>query len=442
MAEMVCLAIGLVVGAAAGWVVASARMRAQAATRQAELSAKAASADGTIAELRGQLVKAEGDFGGLRKTLDEERQFKTRAETQLAEANRQMAMLEEARTRLSEVFRALSSEALKSNNQAFLDLARQSFEAVIAEARGDIGKRQQAIDELVKPLSTSLGRYEQQINAMEKSRVEAYARLQENLNTLATTTESLRKALAGSKKVGEWGERMTEDVLRLAGMQEGINYIKQSVEAAETGKPDFTFLLPNDLKVNMDVKFPLDKCLDYLNASDDQQRGARAVQFVSAVRGHLRTVAGRGYIDTAAGTVNYVIVFIPNEQIYGVALRLAPELMDEALKMRVVFCGPLTLYAMLCVIRQAAENANIMKMADEVINLLGTFEKQWQRYKETMDMMGKRLHQALEQYEELRETRTRMLERPLDKIEELRAARGLPAPGDGEPMGNPPDTVT
>jgi DNA recombination protein RmuC len=323
-------------------------------------------------------------------------------------------------------FAAMAAEALDANSRRLAEMAGTSLEA-----------KKELIDQAIAAMNERLERVRGFLQQVESERQKHYGELTTSLAALSGTTESLRKALAGSKRVGEWGERMTEDVLRLVGMQEGVNYLKQSPEAAEAGRPDYTFLLPNELVVNMDVKFPLDKCLDYLNAADDQQRQARAKGFVTAVRNHVRDVASpkRGYVNTSGGTVNYVIVFIPNEQVYSLAMELAPGLMDEALKMRVVLCGPLTLYAMLAVVRAAAENANIMKTADEVIGLLSVFNKQWQRYKEAMDMMGRRIDEARKEYENLVGTRTRMLERPLEKVEELRTARGLAAPTEDPPAG-------
>jgi DNA recombination protein RmuC len=218
---------------------------------------------------------------------------------------------------------------------------------------------------------------------------------------------------------------MAEDILRLAGLNEKVNYVKQSPEEAEAGKPDFTFYLPNDLKVNMDVKFPLEAYKAYLDAETDEARTEQLTALAAAVRKHVRDVAGRGYIDTKGGTVDYVIVFIASEQIMALALSAKPDLIDEALGRRVVLASPFTLYAMLAVIRQAAENANIMRTADEVLSLLGAFNKQWQAYCEQMDKLGQRIEQAGREYEALRTTRTNMLQRPLDKIEDLRAARQL-----------------
>jgi len=284
---------------------------------------------------------------------------------------------------MRDTFAALAAEAMDANSRRLAELAGTSLES-----------KKELIDQSIAAVNERIEAVRSYLQQVESDRQKHYGELTQQLGSLSATTESLRNALAGSKRIGAWGERMTEDVLRLAGMIEGVNYLKQSSASAESGTPDFTFMLPGELVVNMDVKFPLQKSLDYLDASDDQQRRVRGKEFVTALRGHIRAVAQRGYIDTAGGTVDYVIVFVPNEQVYAAALGLAPELMDEALAMRVVLASPLTLYALLAVIRQAAENANIIRTADEVIALLGHIEKQFQRFKESMGRMGKRLDDA------------------------------------------------
>jgi DNA recombination protein RmuC len=233
--------------------------------------------------------------------------------------------------------------------------------------------------------------------------------------------------LASTQRRGAWGERMAQDVLRLAGMEENINYVRQSTEDAENGRADFTFMLPNDLKVNMDVKFPLEKYKAYLDSDSDAGRAQCAKDLCAAVRGHIRAVAGRGYIDPSVPTVPYVIMFIPSEQIFSLVLSCEPDLMDEALSKKVVMASPLTLYAKLAIMRQAAENFNVMKTAGEIVALVGQFRKQWQVYNEELDKLGKRIEQVSEQFGTVRVTRSNMLQRPMDKIEELQQSRKLPA---------------
>lgn len=325
---------------------------------------------------------------------------------------------------MREAFAAAAAEALDTNARRLTELSGATLQA-----------KKELIDQSITVVNQRLEQVRTFLQQTESDRQKHYGQLSERLAALSASTESLRGALAGSKRIGEWGERMTEDVLRLAGMQEGVNYRKQSAGDAESGKPDFSFLLPNELVVNMDVKFPLQKSLDYLDA-DEPARKAKGEQFIAAVRGHVRQVARRGYIDPAGGTLDYAIVFIPNEQVYSLALELDHDLMDESLRQRIVLAGPLTLYALLAVIRQAAENANLMRTADEVIQLLADIEKQWQRYKDSMDKMGRRIEDARTEYENLVTTRTRAMDRPLAKIEDLRTARGLPAAAEANPAGN------
>ena len=173
----------------------------------------------------------------------------------------------------------------------------------------------------------------------------------------------------------------------------------------------------------MDVKFPLTNYLKMLDAQDDATRAAFAAQFLRDVRSRIKEVTTRDYINPAAGTVDYCMVFIPNEQIYGFIHEQDGTLLDDALRQKVVLCSPLTLYAILAVIRQAVENFRLEQASMQILNLLAEFKKQWAKYVEGMDRMGKRLEDASTEYQQLVNTRTRQLDRQLDKIEDLRAAR-------------------
>ncbi len=318
------------------------------------------------------------------------------------------------RRQMRDTFSALAAEALDANSQRLASQAASALDG-----------RKELIDQAVQATNQRLDAVRTYLQQLEAQRRQDFGRLSESVTSLSSTTGELRSLLASSHRRGAWGERMAEDVLRLAGLAEGVNYAKQSADDAAQGRPDFTFYLPNDLKVNMDVKFPLDRYKNYLDAETDDARAEQLKALVTAVRGHIRAVASRGYVDVAGGTVPYVLLFIPSEQIYSLVLSADAELMDEALDKSVVLCGPMTLYAMLSVVRQAAENANLMKTADEVLSLLGEFSSQWQNYNTEMDKLGDRLDQVRKQYDYLRTTRTNVLERPLRKIEDLRADSGM-----------------
>ena len=315
---------------------------------------------------------------------------------------------------LRETFSSLAAEALDANSRRLAEAAA-----------GQLDGKKALIDQAVAGVGERLELLRQFLQRTDAQRQNELGRLTSSISTLSTTTSELHKVLASTQRRGAWGERMAEDVLRLAGLQESVNYLKQSSADAATGRADFTFLLPNGLKVNMDVKFPLENYKAYLDAVSDGDRATHAAALCAAVRAHIRDVAGRGYIDPAVPTVPYVILFIPSEQIFSLAISVDADLMDAALAQKVVLASPLTLYATLAIMRQAAENFNITKTAGEVIELLRVFSDQWIKYKEAMDMLGKRLEDARKEYDKLVTARTNMLERPLARIEDLRTSQTL-----------------
>ena len=313
---------------------------------------------------------------------------------------------------MQQAFSALAVDALDANSRRLTEEAGKALES-----------KKALIDQAIVSVNDRLGRVNAYLQNLEAERKKEFGSLGTSITTLSQTTGQLHAVLASTQRRGAWGERMAEDILRLAGMIEGVNYVKQSSEQAESGRPDFTFNLPNNLSVNMDVKFPLESYKAYLDADTEEASAAALRGLTAAVRGHIRDVSSRGYIDTKT-TANYVIVFLASEQILSSVLSDQPDLVDEALGKRVVLAGPMTLYAMLSVIRQAAEAANLMTTAGEVIDLLGDFIVQWEKYNVEVEKLGKYIDQAHRQFETVSTTRTKALHRPLEKIEQLRQDTG------------------
>jgi len=293
----------------------------------------------------------------------------------------------------------------------------------------------------LKTMTEELDKVGQLMKELEKDRVEKFGQLDRQLRVageqtaaLMQTTGQLKEALASSKVRGQWGERMAEDVLRVAGFVEGINYRKQ--KAMESGnKPDFTFYLPRSLIVNMDVKFPLDNYMHYLECESSGDRaGAESFRkmFLRDVKNRLKEVAGREYINPSENTLDYVLLFIPNEQIYAFIHEQDSSILDEGLRQHVVFCSPITLFAVLAVIRQAVENFSLEQTARQILALYSEFNKQWKKFSETMDTIGKRLKSAQDAFDEMIGARKRALEKPLNQIEDLRQRQGLTAGLPGE----------
>ncbi len=175
----------------------------------------------------------------------------------------------------------------------------------------------------------------------------------------------------------------------------------------------------------MDVKFPADNYRHYLDAQTEHERKHFKDELLKNARSMIKQVTNRNYINPSENTVDYVIVFIPNEQVYSFINESDTTIMDEALKLKVILCSPFTLYAVLAVIRQAVANFNLERTASEILRLLGEFSKQWSLYKERFEAMGKRLDDAKKEYDTLVTTRSNMLERPLRKIDDLRKQRAI-----------------
>lgn len=335
------------------------------------------------------------------------------------------AMLDQIRTNFS----ALSREALSANADDFFKLAKSTFEQHSVAAEKTLEEKKKLIDQRLDGMGATLSALTNLVQADSKQRAESHGALEKHLRNnsdatarLQTTTAQLREALANPQRRGQWGERMAEDVLRLAGFVDGVNYIKQQT-VGEGARPDFTFHLPGNRVVHMDAKFPLANYLKVLDATDDTSRADAAARFLQDVRARVREVAKRTYIDPAAGTVDYALVFIANEQIYGFIHEHDRNLLDDAIKSKVVLCSPLTLYAILAVIRQVSEGYRVEQNARRITDLVAEFGDQWRKFVESMEKMGRKLDDARGEFETLRTTRTRMLDRQIDKIEDLRAAR-------------------
>jgi DNA recombination protein RmuC len=333
-------------------------------------------------------------------------------------------------------FGSLSLDALNRSSEAFLRLAKARLDAERETSAKELDTKKGLIDEQLKRLSSELGEVTALVKALETDRAEKFGELAAQLKlardqtaALLATTATLREALASPKARGQWGERMAEDVLRTAGFSENVNYLKQKPLQGIGTRPDFTFILPKELTLNMDVKFPLDNYLKYLEAGSDLERGAFRDRFLRDVRMRIKEVATRDYINPEQNTVDCVLLFIPSEQIFGFIHEYAPTLLDEGLKAHVILCSPMTLFSVLSVIRQAVENFAVERTSRDILDLLSEFRKQWALFVKNMDLLGKRISDAQAVYESLITTRRRQLEGPLNRIEELREEQ-TPLPSD------------
>jgi DNA recombination protein RmuC len=310
--------------------------------------------------------------------------------------------------------------------QRVIEANRALLEHDRARAGAELDGKKSLIDQQLATMNGELNKVGELVRELERDRRHAFGTLanelqrqHEGLNALTENTQQLREVLASSKARGQWGERMADDVLRLAGFLEGVNYRKQATLPG-AGRPDFTFLLPNGVVMHMDVKFPLDNYLRAIEAEKESERTALGEQFLRDVRNRVKELTTRGYLDATDETVDCLLLFIPNEGVYAFVQEHDRALVDDALRHKIVLCSPLTLYALLAVIRQAVDNFRLERTSNEILSLLSEFSCQWEKFSVQLDKVQQRFEGVAKEYNALMTTRHRALQRPLDRIETLR----------------------
>jgi DNA recombination protein RmuC len=324
-------------------------------------------------------------------------------------AEERVATIRNAQEQLSNSFKALSAEALQSSMAQLTELAKAQLKTAQAEARGDLDKRQQAVEQLVTPLKEQLGRVDAQLRGLDQERRESRGRLEAQLRTLAETGEKLRTetgalvtALRKPNTRGQWGQMQLRNVVELAGMVRYCDFDEQSSFAGDDSvlRPDLIVRLPGGKHVIVDAKAPLQGILDAYEARDEEEREQHLQAHARLLRKHVKLLAEKAYWDRLDSAPDFVVMFLPGEYLYGSALEADPTLLEDAMAQRVLITTPTTLLALLRAVAYGWQQERVAESAQAVSDLGRELYTRIVKLSSLLATLGSRLNSTVKSYNE------------------------------------------
>lgn len=307
-------------------------------------------------------------------------------------------------------------------------IAEQSKQILSGEKeiiQTDLSNKHRAMEQLYRQLHTSLEQSQNYLQQTEKERNKMFGEIRQAITehqkatqALQVSADSLSKVLQNNQLRGQWGERIIEDLLQSAGLIEGIHYLRQTNLLNSTDKPDITIILPNKRVVPVDAKFPFADLQRMLTAEHAAERKVHAQKFGDEVKKKIRKVAE--YVKPESDTLDYAILFVPNEMVFSLINQKFGDLIDEAMRLRVMIVSPFSFLVVVRTVMESYRNFMMESNLRQIVKNIGEFSKEWQMFTDEFDKFGTGINKLEEQYRKIRDTRHRQMMRKIEKIEDAK----------------------
>src|SRR5271165_2000107 len=392
--------IGLLFGGVLAWLALRSRTAALSA-RLSLMEKELAAGKADLARLQQAHTELVAGKARLESALESERKTNDEKMDLVTHAS------ERASEDLRNAFKAMASDALKSNNSSFLVVAEETLKRFQSQARGDLEARQKAVADMVAPVRDSLNKVDAQIQQMEIARGDAYGELRAQVQSLITTQKELQsqtgnlvQALRTPNVRGRWGEIQLRRVVEIAGMLSYCDFAEQESVTTESGRlrPDLVVKLPGGKHVVVDAKTPLQAFLDAFETTDEDTRRACLANHARQVRDHMNTLAGKKYWEQFEATPEFVVMFLPGETFFSAALEQDSGLIEHGVLNRVIPASPTTLIALLKAINYGWNQEKLARNAQQISELGKELHERLRLLAGHISSVGNGLDRAVESY--------------------------------------------
>jgi len=320
---------------------------------------------------------------------------------------------------------------LKSVSEHLIMLAKQKLEDDKKQISTDMEGKKDAIKSLVEEIRKQLKDTDEKLRQSDRERIDSFSALKKELEThkqltteLRGSTDQLKNILSNNQMRGAFGERIAEDLLKVAGFVVNQDYKLNKAMDSGPNRPDITLILPDGVRVNIDVKFPYSSLQKYVEATNKEDKARHLAAFGRDVRDKIKQIATRDYISPDDNTVDFAVAFIPNEMIFSFIYEQMNDIWEEAMGKKVVLAGPYSFVALLRLVKQAHSNFRLQSNIHQIIQLVQKFRQEYEKFSGELDALGNRLESASRQFQTVASTRDRQLNRVIDQIEGQQVIEG------------------